>query len=236
MSNLEKQNKDLYSFIKKVILKYFPYVEDRLYFFDDAKKVPQLDICINFNEDKTNIMFLVGTYTYKHSVPEKIEIDNYVEFSEIKKIIDFILDDHECISDMYINNGKLKLNFAINWSDRTIKGISCGDVELKLNFNDNDLLGNQYLYYIAQEYISYLEKTPSFNKLKKEYLDNFKLDYFNSLTKDEMLNLINNLTEEKLRQILIKMDNDLFTNIVGDVEKEDEPKNLILEKNKGNYR
>ena len=51
MSNLEKQNKDLYSFIKKVILKYFPYVEDRLYFFDDAKKVPQLDICINFNED-----------------------------------------------------------------------------------------------------------------------------------------------------------------------------------------
>ena len=75
-----------------------------------------------------------------------------------------------------------------------------------------------------------LAENPSFNKLKKEYLDNFKLDYFNSLSKDEMLNLINNLTEEKLRQILIKMDNDLFTNIVGDVEKEDEPKKLILEK------
>lgn len=231
MKNLIEHNEELFMYVKKVILKYCPFVEDRLYFLDDARKRPELDIEIDFNNNKTNIGFLFGNNTHKQGVIEKIRTEYYVDFVEVKKIIDFILSDHEFISYIQINNNKFILGLAINWSDKTIKGISCGNIKIEMNFHNNIELRNQYIFLVFEEYLNYLEKTPSFKKMKDEYLNILKSTYFNSMSKTELINLISTMTEEEIKQIISGIDNELFLKVISESNKDYKCKRLILEKN-----
>ena len=42
--------------------------------------------------------------------------------------------------------------FSINWSDKAIKGLSVGDIELKINFGKNDILIKEYVSTILNKY------------------------------------------------------------------------------------
>ena len=54
MSIIIKHGEDLISYIKSVILKYCPYIEDRLLIFGNAKS-PELDIKININNNEYKV-------------------------------------------------------------------------------------------------------------------------------------------------------------------------------------
>ena len=131
MGNIIKHREDLISYIKSVILKYCPYVEDRLSILGSAKS-PELDIKININNNESQIMFMFGNSTFKSSVTERTTTSYIISFEEIGDIIDFILDDHEVIKDINFCGKELDLKFAINWTDKSIKGINCSDIGLEL--------------------------------------------------------------------------------------------------------
>lgn len=208
MTNLTPQNDNLILFIKNIILKYCPYVENRISILGKAK-APQFDINIDIKNEETQIMFLFGNNNFKQSIDEKVEISRIITFNEIKDIIDYILSDHEIVKELYIYNNELNLNFAINWTDENLKGINCGDIAIQIRFNDSNL-EKDYLYLLFKTYYSYLIKVPAFQKVRDNYIYKEKEFYFENLNKNELINFLNMLNEDELRKLLLDLNNDTF--------------------------
>ena len=206
MSKIKKQ--DLISYVKSVLLKYCPYVEDRLSILSNGKS-PQLDVVLNICNNETQIMFMFGNNSFKGSVPERTTFSYIIDFEEISEIIDFLLEDHEFIKDINFSNLEIDLKFAINWTERSVKGINCGDIELNLNFENLELKKN-YLYFIFQRYYTHLEQSPTFKVVKNEYIDSMKHSYFDSLDKTGLITLLNRMGENELKELLHNLDNDIF--------------------------
>ena len=225
MNNIIKHSDDLMLYIKNVILKYCPYMEDRLSILGNAKS-PELDIKIYIN-NKSQIMFMFGNKSFKLSVPERVATSYTISFEEIEDIIDFILDDHEAIKDINFYGKELDLKFAINWTGNSIKGINCNDIRLGLTF-ENIELGKQYLYLLIQRYYTHLQQVPSFRSMKNEYIDSMKHSYFNSLDKTELITLLNRMSENDLKKLLHNLDNDVFINYV--MSNEEQPESIIIKR------
>lgn len=208
-------NEELVLYIKNVILKYCPYVEDRLFILGNAN-APRLDIDIDFINDSTGIMFMFGNSSLNRSVPESATIYNIVDFEDIGNIIDFILEDHEVIKNINLYNNHIDLEFAINWTDENIRGINCSDIGLNFSF-DNLELKNKYLYLLIQRYYSNIENVPSFQEAKNRYINKIKQSYFDVLDKTELIRLLNGMNESELKQLLGNLDNDVFIKYFMDV-------------------
>ncbi len=232
MSNIIKHGEDLISYIKSVILKYCPYIEDRLLIFGNTKS-PELDIKININNNESQIMFMFGNSCVKSSIPERVATSYIISFEEIEDIIDFLLDDHEVIRNISFNGKELDLKFSINWSDKSIKGINCSDIGLGLTF-ENMELEKQYLYLLFQRYYTYLEHVPSFKSMKNEYIDSMKHSYFDTLDKTGLISLLNGMCENDLKELLYNLDNDLFIKYVMHDGEQQKVRVLSLESNKNN--
>lgn len=224
-----KQNKDLVTYVKNIILKYCPYVDDRLSILGDIKS-PEIEIDINIYNNETQVMFLFGSVNFKQSISEQIIIPCTLEFEEVSKIIDFILGDHEVIKNINLCNNSFELQFAINWTDESLKGINCGDIGLNVEFNNNVELENQYLYLFLQKYYSVLEHTPSFKQIKNEYINNVKKLYLNDLDKTQLISLLNTMNKNELKELLYKLDNDVFIRYITDYKTQAKEKQLLLGK------
>lgn len=229
MSSMIKQNEDLATFVKSTIFKYCPYIDDRLSILGNAK-CPEIDIEININNNETQVMFLFGNANFKQSIPERVIIPYVIEFDEIRKIIDFILSDHEFIKNINLYNNLFELNFAINWTDESVKGINCGDIGLHLKFNNSVELEKQYLYLLFQEYFSILEHTPAFKRIKSKYINSIKQSYLNVLDKSQIISLLNAMNENELKELLYNLDNDIFIKYTIENGPQTKTKKLCLEK------
>ena len=232
MSIIKKRNEDLFVYVKNTILTYCPYSDDRLSILGNAKS-PKIDIEVNIRDNQTQVMFLFGNNSFKQSIPEQIIIPYIIKFDEISEIIDFILKDHEYIQNIKLYNNSIGLSFASNWTDKSIKGISCGNIGLNLKFNNIELK-KQYLYLLFQKYYVLLEKTPSFKRIKNEYIDSMKRSYFDSLDKNGLITLLNRMCENELKELLHNIDNDIFIKYVMADGEQPKVRVLSLEDNKNN--
>lgn len=227
MNNLIKQNENLESYVKNVIFKYCPYVEDRLSILGKTIS-PCLNIEFSIDKNQSQVIFLFGNSTYKQSIPEQAIIQSVIYFQQIGSIIDFILEDHQVIKSIDLNNNVINLKFAINWTDQSIKGINCGDIGLSLKFNNVEL-EKQYLYLLFQKYYTYLEQVPSFKIIKNEYIDSIKQSYFSTLDKSQLIFLLNEMSENELRELLYNLDNELFIKYTNDSKQQSKDQKLFLE-------
>ena len=230
MDNIMKYSANLESFIEGVIFKYCPYMEDRLHILGNAQS-PQIDIEISIDNNQSQVRFLFGNSNFKQSIPEQAIIKKVVEFEKIGNIIDFILQDHEIIKDINIYKNRVNLKFAINWTEKSIKGINCGDIELSLIFNNAEL-EKQYLYLLFQKYYIYLEQASSFKIIKNKYIDDIKKSYFNALDKIQLLKLLNQMNENELKELLYSLDNNTFIKYTTEREQHPQIKKLTLGESK----
>lgn len=228
MSDIKRQSQELVTYVKSIILTYCPYSDDRLSILGNAKS-PEIDIEVNVRDNQTQVMFLFGNNSFKQSIPEQIIIPYIIEFDEISEIIDFILKDHEYIQNINLSNNSIGLNFAINWTDESIKGISCGNIGLNIKFNNIEL-EKQYLYLLLQKYYVLLEKTPSFKRIKNEYINSVKKSYINTLDKFQLISLLSALNEDELKELLHNLDNDTFIKFTVESSQQTRVKKLYLEK------
>jgi len=230
MDNIMKYSANLESFIEGVIFKYCPYKEDRLHILENAQS-PQIDIEISIDNNQSQVRFLFGNNNFKQSIQERAIIKEVIEFEKIGNIIDFILQDHEIIKDINIYKNRVNLKFDINWTNKSIKGINCGDIELSLIFNNAEL-EKQYLYLLFQKYYIYLEQAPSFKIIKNKYFDSIKQSYFNALDKTQLLSLLKQMNENELKGLLYSLDNDTFIKYTTEREQRPQIKKLTLGKSK----
>ena len=232
MSNIIKHGEDLISYVKSIILKCCPYVDDRLFILNNAKS-SEIDIEVNIRDNQTQVIFLFGNNSFKQSVPEQIIIPCIIEFAEISEIIDFILEDHEYIQNINLYNNSIGLNFAINWTNESVKGISCGNIRLNLKFNNIEL-EKQYLYMLFQKYYAFLEKTPSFKRIKNEYIHSVKQSYINTLDKYQLISLLSAMNENELKELLHNLDNDTFIKYTTETQPQPNVKKIKKNNNKCN--
>lgn len=232
MNKIENKRKNIFIIIQSIILQYCPLVEDRLYFLDDARKNKELDIEISFSNNKTNIGFLIGTNSFKQSIKENINIGYYIDFFEIKDLIDFIIQDHKIITSFEMNEKNVfSMKFSINWTNAAIRGLNCNKTRISFNFNDNIDLRNFYLISLFENYHDQLEKLPCFIQLKNNYIDKIKISYFDSLNKDQLVDFIVNLSEGEIKELLFNLNNDIFLKLSNNHENEQSPKKLTLKRN-----
>jgi len=219
MGNVINCHEDLMSYIKSVILKYCPYVEDRLSILGSTKS-PELNIELNISNNESQIMFMFGNYNFKTTIPERATVSYIISFDEIADIIDFILVDHEVIKNINFYGKQIDLKFAINWNDKSISGINCSDIGLNLNFGNMELK-KQYLYFLFRRYYTLLEQAPSFKSMKNEYIDSMKHSYFDDMDKTGLITLLNRMSENDLKKLLNNLDNDIFIKyVMSDGEKQ----------------
>ena len=224
MREIIKQKDDIVLYVKSVIFKYCPYVDDRISILENANS-PQMDIEININNNQSQVRFLFGNKNFKQGIEEQLNIPYVIEFEETSEIIDFILKDHEFIKNINLCNNTFELNFAINWTNKSIKGINCGDIGLNLIFNNIEL-GKKYLYLLFQKYYIFLEHTPSFKRLKNEYINSIKQSYFNNLDKAQLISLLNSMNENEIKELLYNLDNDLFIKYTTEGTQQTKVKNI----------
>ena len=233
MSSIIKQSENLVTYVKSVIFKYCPYVQDRICILENSES-PEFDIEVNIRDNQTQVMFMFGNNNFKQGISEQIIIPYVIEFTEISEIIDFILGDHEFIKNINLYNNSFGLKFAINWTEQSMKGINCGDIGLNLTFNNIDL-EKQYLYLLFQKYYSVLEHTPSFKRIKNEYINSIKELYFNTLDKIQLISFLNSMNECELKELLSNLDNAIFIKYIADSESQTKGKKLFLEKTNKNH-
>ena len=232
MNIIMKNHEDLISYIKSVILKYCPYVENRMSILCNAEAA-QLDIEFNICNNESQVMFMFGNCNFKRSIPERVTTSYIISFEEICDVIDCLLEDHEVIRDINFDSRKIDLKFAINWTDKSIKGINCSDIGLNLNF-ENMKVKKQYLYSLFRRYYTHLEQVQSFKKIKNEYIDSMKRYYFDSLDKNGLITLLNGMCENELKELLHNIDNDIFIKYVMADGEQPKVRVLSLEDNKNN--
>ena len=227
MMMIIEKKEDLIDYIKRIFLLYCPYVEDRMGILDNPKP-PEIDIEINIYNNESIIRFMSGTPISKKSTSEQAKISYSISFKEITAIIDFILIDHEIMKDINPYGKTISLKFAINWTEKNIKGMNCDDIGLKLSF-ENQKVKNQYLSLLYQTYYTHFEQNPTFKKRKEEYMNNIKQFYFNTLDKKDLITFLNRMDENELIELLCYLDNDIFMKYIAN-NKEQQKSRLLSRK------
>lgn len=218
MKDLIIKDNLLEEWIKNVVFKYCPVVDDR---FDllHTYKCPEIDIDIFLDSNESSISFCFGSSILKTSTPERADINRLISLKEIINLIDFLIEDHEVVSlfdfkkiqgNIFDGTYELLMTFSINWSDKSLQGLSVGTINLKINFGKDYKIAKDYVIRILNRYKSILEKSESYRKVKQNYFSQIKREYFKMLGKQELLNFISEMNETEIRNLLFEIDNDIF--------------------------
>lgn len=222
MSKALEDNVDLSYFVKNMVLKYCPVVENRVDSLQDARTNPELDIQISHVDDKSVINFLLGNHTSKKGTGDRIVVEHNVEFEDVRGILDFILQDHGAIDGIIKRGNELEFMFGINWTEESIKGINCGNISLRISFS-NDVQRENF-YRAFKTYCTQLE-----NKnlvVDSRLLSELRSEFFESCNKEQLLSMFSIMTAEHLAIIVNQK---LFGNcskedILAVLSKMDEPR------------
>lgn len=230
MSNIEKvKEEDLVSVIKRVMLKYCPYTENRIDLLADAF-APTIGISIQVYEGTTHIYFDYKNRKEKEKSFESILIPRVIQFEELRGIMDFILQDHEVLNGFRTQKDQtvVDMGFNINWCERNLKGMYCSGIQLQLDFYPDKELANTFLYWLFQNYYDSLEKSPTVVAVKNEVIQHTKTDWFENLDKEGILRFLSQLSEEELRDLAESLDNEVFWKYTTSQTSGEKPKQYFL--------
>lgn len=227
MNEIKLKDDSFFEWIKSVLLKYCPIVENRIFLLDNGTQAPEMDIEIDFSNNESYVYFLFGNYYFKHSQDDRAVINKYIDIKEITNFMDYVLSDHDYISGISIDNNAFEMKFSINWSEKTLSGLSCSNITIKLNFLENSELAFNYISFIINKYISLLDNVPSFKAIKDKFISQKKEIFLNSASRDELLNFITSLDDNKLRGILFNVSNDDFISYMNSSEQVDDRNKLV---------
>lgn len=197
-------NEEIIEQIKNVITTLHPYMENRLSVLLNYPN-PAMDIDFFFHPNGTTIMFSDGLETKKSSVSKKIELDFPVEPALINSLIALLLQDHDYISNITRSTHTLNIGTDVELSLNSYSGIACGAINVILDFSkypNGKVLLNSYYDAIVCAFYDQVKDTPEFKYQFRDEGVTVKRDITKELTKDDMLRILNNLSEDELSKII----------------------------------
>lgn len=197
-------NEEILEQIKNVITTLHPYMDNRLPILLNYPN-PSMDIDFFFHPNGTTIMFSDGLETSKKSISKKIELDFTTEPALINSLIEMLLQDHDYISDIKKSKDTLTVGTDVELSLDNCAGISCGDINVVLDFSrypNGEVLLNGYYDAIVCAFYDQVKNTPTFKYQFGDEGVTVKRDLTEKLSKEEMLNILSGLSEEELHKII----------------------------------
>lgn len=235
ISNLDNENEILKSLID-TLTSICPIVDDRtdILFPLLGKRVPELEIHFDFrkidDQEFTQVSFLGGTSDYKCSVPNNMVINKLISKKVVCDFIEYLLNDHDVIRNIYKVHNSIQLPMTINLCDQNMHGIGCGDITLNFDFDrhpDNEKLFDEYLRVIITTFRNKLENTETFKREFSRYCGLVKTELINSLSLDQLKEFINLLDMQDLCSVVYSLPDDRFIELYGEYENQEKDKQLI---------
>ena len=226
MNKIDEQKLDLFTSLKRIVLNYFPCTNNRLNLLCDSRS-PQLEIDFKIYKEESKIIFMIGNNCFKQKTPDLIQLNELLSFDELKKFIDYILADHDFFKIFNVFENTITMVFSINWNEKNLKGMTCDDICLNLNFNDIEM-EKEFIYYLIVNYYDYLQNISSFNEILYNHVNMIKEKSINKLNKKELMMFLELLDENELRDLARNMDTNLFIKYYNSTEECEDVKKLII--------
>lgn len=221
----ERYTKDseIFEKIKDVIYELHPIKKPRIDSWEcliNRTKKPEIEISFYFYKDddssiKTQVIFLDGNESVKNGISTVYVVDSEISKQTIGKLISFILSEFPYIKSLHENSNGFEINFGIGVENEEQEGISLSAIDI--SFDTHPLLYNEfkeifhdYLKYIVVSFYDVVSRTPQFKNEYIKYCDKIKRQTIESLSYDELQEFARIIDEKRLRELLLKMDNDYF--------------------------
>lgn len=241
----EKYTKDVEIFDKicDVIYELYPIKKPRFDSWEhlcNCTEKPEMSISFYFYKDKddsikTQVLFLKGTQSSKHSISTIYVVDSELSEQTIGKLIFFILSEFPYMSSLQEIGSGFEIKFNIGLEHEAQEGISLSAIDIQFEthpnfYKDFKNLFHSYLEYIVDNFYVAVSKTPQFISAYKRYSDKIKRETIESLSYEELQKLVKFIDEKELRTLLSSIDNDYFFELCGSFQKENEnTKKKVLE-------
>lgn len=201
------EGKELSTYIESIILNYFPVVDDRMDSCMDANSM-ELDIIISHIGKQTGVKFDSGygsTRAGNCPIKERAIIDHNFDFSEVEELIGFIMKDRDNVGDIVypasMKEKGVKIPFRINWHNGTMGGIDCSVINLVLTFNYKKQR-SEFLNALFKKHYEQLKGTGIVKSVVDKTFKEKKREYFGGQSKNDLIALLNEKSEEELKAIL----------------------------------
>ncbi len=179
-------------FVVDRLLNYYPIINNRI---DEVADLNIFEIRFQFGssteiQEFTNIYFSNGNNRFRRGTNDRLVLCSVINIEPIYEIIDWILKDHDVISNFTIQHQTLSMTFVVNQTEESIRrGISLGTLLLTLDFakysKSQELLGN-YATAIIERYFEKLKHLNSFKEAAREHFRQLRDGMVDSVS-DEVL-------------------------------------------------
>ncbi len=206
MELLEKTNKEFIHNVLETMDRFCSSssTEDDLDSYGNGEK-KELEIEIEFLEKQTQVSFFQQN---EKSNFEFARVNGFLPKDDIQRIIDYILVDYNSLKEFFVNKDhSMRLVFGMNVKKDFLGGINQGTIRMSLQFHNHEDLEKEYTVAL----IKYLHSKLENDELKEQTFRQTKQEYLEALSKTELLEIMNLMSEEELREILKEKDFPLFS-------------------------
>ncbi len=199
--------------IKNEILKSYPILYPRKN--NEIKSIMEIYFTFTITNDNTpvtTIGFLDGNEYSRVSTPITYKLDEYIDYEIVNQLISYLIINYPSISGFSIFPLSFSLNFEYPFEMENKEGISCNKIILKFNVRDKELIPilNQYLTNILVSFTKELSQTQTFQYKYNEYCNNLQRSILDSLTEEEIEEMIKMFPIEMKRELMKKIPNQYF--------------------------
>ena len=213
----ELSNVNTFMKIKNKILEMYPIrmprlEEDKLLKAD----APEMKIEFNFYKDKNNyktqVIFLDGDSRYLSSVYD-FTYNGLISYDVVNELISFILCEYPYIIVFSSSSNYFEMTFTYSLENYIQRGISARNIHLSFKSRYELDIIKDYLKNIFSNFYEALSSVESIKEKYQIYLNEYKKDFFDSLDRNELIKILNMLSNDSIRNILYYLSNEEFINI-----------------------
>lgn len=217
--------------IKAVVYKMCPVKEPRVKCDerDYSYEKEELEIDFYFHKDenekiKTSIIFMKNNEMFldegNYIVNDKISNDT------IGNLIEFLIINFPYVNSMNTEFNEFKIEFGIGLEHHDSEGIGCSKVVVSFNtypsfWKDFENIFSGYLKYITDIFKDYIGKNPECANRFRGYYNLLKPKMVVSFDSEQLQQLVGLLTDEEIRMLLLKMNNERFFQLCDSLKNRD---------------
>lgn len=206
MINLVELNEsNIVVWIANIIRDYIKFDNDVNY---DIYFKPEINITIEYKNNFTYINVLHGKFNFKKLIGKAV-IKEQMKLDNILNIISLILKDYKNIVSVNFDDNVYEMHFITDINNNDI----CNNIELKLDFGFDYMLAEQCVLSIFTNFSKELNKCLTLKRWKSNFMLEVKKNYIKNLNKNELMNIVDYLTEEELKEILFSINDELFLDL-----------------------
>lgn len=231
-------NKDekILEYIKKILLKYHPLVDDRLETLFGSSRFDILFDVYSFNGTENScISFMDGHEFARSSILDYLELNDIFSLQVVYNLINYILSDHEIVRSFYKTNSDIRFEFNVNICNDNMHGIDCHTIGLIINFRGDKDMSSYLKCFFNNIVVTFFDKIKDTEYMKKqigEYISEIKNKYLELHNKEEILELLSKLSYSDLKFVIRDMEDNMFMDALNKGIKVEpvKPKTLTMNK------